>query len=529
MFWAEKIADDVERKYADRIKSGEPIVVRDEKTASGRVHVGSLRSASLHAIVADVLKTRGHKVRFMFEINDFDPMDGIPGYLDKAEYEQYMGMPLFKIPSPEPGYDNFAELYGQEYVKVLEKIGFGAEVYRATELYRSGALNDTIRTVLDNQPKIRQIYFDVSKSVRGDDWFSLNVVCPECGKMSTTKVTDWDGETVGFVCASDTVEWATGCGHEGRISPFDGNAKLPWKVDWAAKFANVGGGVHFEGGGKDHYSKGGARQVAEAICREVLEYEAPYGVFNEFFLVGGKKMSSSKGNAATAVEMVQLLPPHILRLLLLKTPINRQIDFDPNGDAIPVLFDTYDRLAEKTWSGVEDDDTVLYDFAHLPGDRERARVPRFLPRFSQIAFLVQMPHMDITSEVEVMKGSELTEEDMNELSLRSHYAKLWLSEYADEKFIFSLQEELPESAKTLSGEQKAGLILLATKMEKAGELSPEILHELIHETKDESGLSPKEFFGAIYLIFLNKDSGPKVGWFLGSLDTDFVIERLREV
>src|SRR5690606_15966787 len=110
--------------------------------------------------------------------------------------------------------------------------------------------------------------------------------------------------------------------------------KLPWKVEWAAKF--VARGVHFEGGGKDHYTKGGARQVAEAISRRVFEHEPPYGVFNEFFLVGGKKMSSSKGNAATAVAMADMLPAHILRLLLIKTPINRQLDFDPEGDAIPV-------------------------------------------------------------------------------------------------------------------------------------------------------------------------------------------------
>mgnify|MGYP000654317316 CR=1 FL=1 len=68
MFWADKIADEVERRYADKIAAGEAIVVRDEKTASGQVHVGSLRSAALHAIVADILRTRGHKVDFFFEI-----------------------------------------------------------------------------------------------------------------------------------------------------------------------------------------------------------------------------------------------------------------------------------------------------------------------------------------------------------------------------------------------------------------------------------------------------------------------------
>ena len=526
MFWADKIADEVVRRYGHIITEGKPLVVRDEKTASGRVHVGSLRSAALHAMVADVLSHRGIAVEFNFEINDFDAMDGIPSYLDEAEYQKYMGMPLFMIPSPEPGYENFAELYGQEYVEVLKKIGFDAKVYRATELYKSGKMNDSIRAALEKRDVVRHIYKEVSGSEKSEDWYPLNVVCEQCGKLSTTIITDFNGETVGYRCSSEAVTWAEGCGHEGRVSPFDGNAKLPWKLDWGAKFKAVG--VHFEGGGKDHYSKGGARQVAEAICREVFEYEPPYGVFNEFFLVGGKKMSSSKGNAATAVALGDLLPPHILRLLLIKTPINRQINFDPQGDAVPVLFDTYDKLAEKYWDGIEDDDTQVFTFAHMP--HERDHLPkRFLPRFSQIAFLVQMPHIKLQEELVAMKGASLTQEDMDEIDERMQYAKLWLENYADEAFIFKLQDELPEKAQELTTQQKAALHLFANKLEELGEKDGAAIHELTHSIKEESGLDAKTFFTAIYIAFLGKESGPKVGWFLSTLDTDFVLARLRAV
>ncbi|MCD5382064.1 MAG: lysine--tRNA ligase [Candidatus Pacebacteria bacterium] len=523
MFWADKIADEVIRRYQSKIDAGEPIIVRDEKTASGKVHVGSLRSASLHAVVADVLASRGVPVKFLFEINDFDPMDGIPGYLDEAAYTQYMGTPLYKIPSPEAGAANFAELYGQEYVSVLDKIGFHAEIYRASELYLSGKMNEVIRKALERRDVVRKIYKEISGSERAEDWFPLNVVCEKCGKLSSTRVTDFDGETVGYECSSDTISWAEGCGHTGRVSPFDGNAKLPWKLDWAAKFAVIG--VDFEGGGKDHYSKGGSRQVAEAIAREVFDYEPPYGVFNEFFLVGGKKMSSSKGNAATAYEMSELLPPHILRLLLLKTPINRQIDFDPSGDAIPVLFDTYDRLAAKAWSGADDDDTQLFTFAHLPELREQ-NVERFLPRFSQVAFFVQMPHMNIAEEVATLKESSLTEDDERELTMRSEYARTWLQGYADEQFIFTLQETVPERAADLTAEQKTALGVLADKITATETYDGPELHKLIHEVKEESGLTPKEFFSAIYIVFLGKESGPKVGWFLSILEKEFVIKRL---
>ena len=77
MFWADKLADETIRRFQSVVDAGEPIIVRDEKTASGRVHVGSLRSAAMHALVADVLNDRGVKAEFHFEINDIDPMDGI--------------------------------------------------------------------------------------------------------------------------------------------------------------------------------------------------------------------------------------------------------------------------------------------------------------------------------------------------------------------------------------------------------------------------------------------------------------------
>lgn len=524
MFWADTIADEVERRFASLLALGEPLVVRDEKTASGQVHVGSLRSASMHAIVADVLKSRGHNVKFLFEINDFDPMDGIPSYLDASEYEKYMGVPLCNIPAPVEGFANFAEYYGQEYVAVLNKIGFGAEVYRASELYKSGVMNEMIKKALERRALVREIYFRISKSEKPEDWYPLNVICENCGNLSATKITDFDGDTVAYTCSSDTIDWAKGCGHAGRMSPYNGNAKFPWKLDWAAKF--VAQNVNFEGGGKDHYTKGGSRQVAEAIAREIFDHEPPYGVFNEFFLVAGKKMSSSKGNAASAREMVEMLPPQILRILLLKTPINRQLDFDPEGDAIPVLFDTYDKIAEKYWSGVRDDDSQVFTFSHLPDERGEFPV-RYLPRFSQVAFLVQMPHMDIYDEVAKMKESELTDLDVAELDERIVYAKRWLKEYADEKFIFTLQQAIPEATATLTEPQQSALKLLSDKIELLETISGQSLHELIHEVKGESGLTPKEFFSAVYTAFLGKDSGPKVGWFLSTLNKDFLIKRLR--
>jgi lysyl-tRNA synthetase class 1 len=42
------------------------------------------------------------------------------------------------------------------------------------------------------------------------------------------------------------------------------------------------------------------------------------------------------------------------------------------------------------------------------------------------------------------------------------------------------------------------------------------------------GLSAAEAFRAIYLAFLGRVSGPRAGWLLASLDSEFVLRRLAE-
>ncbi len=56
------------------------------------------------------------------------------------------------------------------------------------------------------------------------------------------------------------------------------------------------------------------------------------------------------------------------------------------------------------------------------------------------------------------------------------------------------------------------------------------MHALIRSIPTQSGISvgPREFFGALYIIFLGKESGPQAGWFISALPRDFVLKRLQE-
>ncbi len=520
MFWADEIAAEAKKRA-----NGDTIVIRDEKTVSGRVHVGSMRGAAIHGAIHETLDAQGVPNTFLWEHNDFDPMDDIPVYLDRETYEPYLGMPLKNIPSPAPGYASFADYFAKEFQEVIENAGFHPQFYWGSEWYESGKMDDAIRKALDNAATIRKIYKEVSGSERKDTWLPLNVICPQCGKVTTTDSTEWDGETVQVNCYPTKVEYTKGCGFSGRVSPFGGKAKLPWKIEWPAKWMIHS--VTVEGAGKDHSTRGGSRDVALHIAKEVFNYEAPVDVPYEFLLVGGKKMSSSKGRGSSASEIAMLIPAKIFRLALLGKDIGQQFNFDPEGDTIPVLYDLYDKLFEGHKVDTEDDYAKLFELIHP--ERKLPAPDTFMPRFSQVAFIVQMPHLNLEKEIEALKGAPLTENDKAELAERAEYAKTWIEECAPEKFVFTLQDELPEAAKNLNDAQKAALKELATYIEKWTAMpTGEAVQHKLHEIKESASIPPAELFGALYLAFLGKSYGPKVGWFLSVLNKDFVVKRLEE-
>lgn len=522
MFWADRVAGEIERRFAGDIKSGKPIVIRDEKTLSGRVHVGSMRGVAIHGVIHEVLDEQKVANTFRYELNDFDPMDGFPVYLPE-EFKQYLGMQLRDIPSPDPSAKSFAEYFANDFKSAIAHAGFLPEFYWASELYLTGQMDPLINDALKAAPVIRSIYKEVSGSQKPEGWLPIHVLCPQCKKIVTTVATDFDSETVLVNCYKTTVDYAQGCGFEGRVSPFGGKAKLTWKVEWAAKWKL--NGVMVEGAGKDHSTKGGSRDVANHISREVFTYEPPFDVPYEFLLVGGTKMSSSKGRGTSAREIADLVPSKIFRLALLGKDINQQFNFDPEGDTISVLYDQYDKLAENYWKSSSDDYARLFALLH-----SEAPQSMFLMRFSQVAFMVQMPHLKIIDEAALLKGSALTTKEQDELAERVKYARRWLDNYAPEKFVFKLQEILPKSADSLTEGDRKALRTLYKDLEIDYPSTGELMHNLIRAipTRPEQSLSPREFFGAIYKIFLDKDSGPQAGWFLAALPKDFVLERLKE-
>lgn len=476
MFWADQLLKD--RKGSEW--------VNDAWTPSGIIHMGGLKGPVIHDVLFKILKEQGKKVKYTFGFDDMDPIDGLPPELAKT-HEKYMGVPICSAPSPD-GKGSFGDYYEKQMRDLFEKLGIEAKIYLASDYYKKGVYNKAIEFVLNNAEKVRKIYSDMYKKPVAKNWFPLQVICSKCGKLGTTKVTGWDGKEVSFECREDLVKWAKGCRHSGKISPYGGNAKMPFKVEWAAKWWTFG--VTIEGAGKDHASAGGTYDIARKICKEVFGKEPPLALPYEFFLYDGKKMSSSKGLGLTGGELLEVLPPQIVRFLMIKASPNQAIEFNPRSrDIIPRLYDDYQQAVSK-----RNENHRAFELSQI-GKEEK--VPEI--RFWTLAQWVQMPNLQ----------NKIREEGL----LRwAEYARIWLDRYAPDDVKFEIQRKIPKEVEKLNKKQKEFLKRVAKELNK--KWGAEEFQRKLYEWAKELGISSNEAFQALYIPLVGKDHGPKAAWLI---------------
>ncbi|MEK7186475.1 MAG: lysine--tRNA ligase [Patescibacteria group bacterium] len=491
MFWADQI-------LKDRIGSE---WINDAWTPSGIIHMGGLKGPVIHDVLFKILKEQGKKVKYTFGFDDMDAIDGLPNELLKT-HEKYMGIPICNAPSPD-GNGSFGEYYISMMSEIFKKLNIEAEIYLASDYYKKGIYNKAIKHVLDNADKVRKVYSEMYKKEIAKDWFPLQVVCPSCGKVGTTEVIAWDGKEVSFVCKKDKVKWAQGCEFSGKIPPYDGKATMPFKVEWAAKWWTFG--VTIEGAGKDHASAGGTYDVARKITKEVFGVEPPLALPYEFFLYDGKKMSSSKGVGLTGQDLLEVLPSQLVRFLMIKTPPNQAVEFNPRGTLIiPQLYDDYQKASDSA----EDYIKKAYEFSKISGKDFPVKT-----RFLTLAQWVQMPNMQ----------DEIRKEGLEDLA---KYAKVWVEKYAPESEKFEFQKEIPQKARELNDKQKEYLGKVAKELGK--DWDGEELQKNLYEWSKELNVPSKDAFAAIYLSLLGKTSGPKAGWIILE-NKEFARKRFEEL
>ncbi|POM26472.1 Lysine--tRNA ligase [Actinomadura rubteroloni] len=503
--------------------STDPQLVNDSKTPSGPVHVGSLRGVLIHDAVFRALRDRGIPARYTFGVDDYDPLDELPP-VGAEELRPHLGKPLCDVPPPAGSpFADLAEHHISGFFDVFAELGVAAETYRVRDLYRSGTFDVEIDAILRNSSTVRRVYREVAGARRDDDWFPFQVICERCGRVGTTRVDGFTGDKVSYQCVPDLVTWATGCGNRGKVSPFSGRGKLPWKLEWVAKWNRFD--ITIEGAGKDHNTKGGSRSVAVRCLQEIFGKEPPVNIPYEFFLVKGAKMSSSRGVGVSARKMADLLAPELLRFLMVRSLPRRPVDFAPEYEKIVRLYDDFDRARARAAKPREHpQEARLTAIAEVKGTSP----VYFAPPFDVVVGLVQFPHVDPVASATRMKGEPLTELELERLAARLASARFFLEHFAAESDRLKIQRDLPAAVRDLDAAQRVFLRQLADDLGRT-DWSPEAVQTQIFGTARLVPIAQPAAFAAIYIALFAKDRGPKAGNILAFLDREWVCQRFASV
>ena len=513
MHWADVLADQL-------LKEKKKHVLATGITPSGPIHIGNMREILTTDAVYRSIIEKGGDADFIYIADDFDPLRKVYPYLPKS-YEKYVGRPISEIPCPCGEHKSYADHYLTSFLNSLEEIGVNPHVYRASEMYKNGEYNEVIQIALESTDKIRRIIEKISKRKLPKEWLPFNIRCKKCERMTVAKPILYEYPIIEYKCD---------CGYEGEVDIRKGGVgKLPWRVDWPARWKMLG--ITFEPCGKDLATVGGARDTGAKIVEEVYGYPHPALLVYEFILLKGKgAMHSSKGTALSGEEMLKMTPPEVLRFLLMKNQPGKHIVFD-SGLGLLKLVDEYDK-EERVYFGVEKETKGMKDFRKTYELSQPHNISKTIPYqlpYRHLVTLIQIGgNWDEVKKILLRTDQipkDLKKEDEEYLKQRTEHVRYWLDAFAPDMVKFEVTKKMPKI--TFTEEQKE---FLSTMHEKIQDIKwePDEIHDTIYEISQEKNLQIKTAFKTIYQVILGQEKGPRAGYFLSNLHKQFFLDRVAE-
>jgi len=504
MHWADVVAEKL-------LESGKKHVISSGITPSGPIHLGSMREILTADAIVRSVNSKGGDAKLVYIADNADPLRKVYPFLDNDKYEGFVGKPLAEIPAPS-GEGSYDQYFLEPFFAALENVGVYPEVIDNYQYYKEGKYNSCIKSIMENAGTAREILETVSGRQLPKKWFPWTFR-NDNGVLCNGKFISYEWPHVAFE------------NEDGKKITNDlskGEGKLPWRLDWPSKWKTLG--VTFEAFGKDHATKGGSFDTGKRIIRDILNSNEPHHIVYEWInLKGHGVMHSSTGLAISAEEMLRMAPPEVIRWLIMQPQPNRHIDFDP-GLGLLNSVDKYDRL-EQDYYKKEAEENSARAFELSQVENKIRGKSQTLP-YRHLVTLVQSKngHEEI---VETLKRTEqivdLDSYENKQLTSRIKCIKGWLETQAPENIKFKIQDTPPELDMNRNISKKIKEI--KTRMNSIS-WNPESIHDMFYELQEENNTPAKEYFKIMYLIILGKERGPRLGFFLSTMEKDFIINRL---
>jgi lysyl-tRNA synthetase class 1 len=436
--------------------------------------------------------------------DDMDGLRKVPDNVPNADIiRPYLGKPLTQVPDPFGTHESFGHHNNARLRAFLDSFGFEYEFQSATDWYKSGRFDATLKRLFDAYDDVMALMLPTLGEERQATYSPFLPVSPSSGRVLQVPILERR--------ADYTIVFEDEDGTRCETPITGGHVKVQWKPDWAMRWAALG--VDYEMSGKDLIS---SVELASKIVK-LIGGRAPEGFTYELFLDDkGQKISKSKGNGLTVEEWLRYAPPESLALFMFQKPKSaKKLYFD----VIPRAVDDYLTQLEK-YAAEEPAQRIENPAWHIHhGQPPQPESGISFNILLNLAGVVNAEHKDVLWGFISRYVPDATPQTRPSLDRLAGYAVAYYQDFVRP----TKQHRLPSDVERAALEDLRAAL---RTMDPATDA--ETIQTAVYEIgKRHAFASLRDWFKAQYEVLLGQSEGPRMGSFIalyGVLETVTLID-----
>ncbi len=466
---------------------------------SGLPHIGTFGEVARTTMIRRAFEIISDiPTRLFCFSDDLDGMRKVPDNVPHPEMlRENLQRPLTSVPDPFGQYKSFGDHNNAMLRRFLDTFGFEYEFFSATEFYKSGQFDDTLRLAAERYDAIMEIMLASLREERQQTYSCFLPIHPETGRVLYVPIKNVDAK-------NGTVTFDDEDGREWTLPVTGGHVKLQWKPDFGARWAALG--VDFEMYGKDHSTN---TPIYDGIC-EVLGGRKPNHFTYELFLdEQGQKISKSKGNGLTIDEWLTYAATESLSYFMYQKPKTAKRLW---WDVIPKAVDEYHQQL-RAYPTQDVDGQVNNPVWHIHNGE-----PPASDMVVPFAMLLNLASVAGAKDAKGLWGfirryaPEASPETNPQLDQAAGFAVRYFNDFVAPTRTFRQPSDK---------ERAAMEDLRARLVAWDGGLDAEALQTMVFAVGKEHGFEPlRDWFKALYEVLLGASEGPRFGGFIALYGVD---------
>ncbi len=484
----------------------QPVVFQCGYGASGLPHIGTFGEVArptmvrtaFRALTEDFLPTR-----LIVVSDDMDGFRKIPDNVpNRAMLEEDRDKPVTAVRDPFGEHESFGAHNNARLRAFLDGFGFDYEFFSATEGYKSGRFDATLKTALARFDAIQAVMLPTLGEERRATYSPFLPISPKTGRVLQVPTLERHLER-------GTIVFADEDGSLTEVPVTGGHVKMQWRPDWAMRWTALS--VDYEMSGKDLID---SVKVSNKVAR-VLGGEPPEAFHYELFMDElNQKISKSKGNGLTMEDWLRYGTPESLAYYMFQSP----------KSAKRLYFDVIPKATDEYLQQLDAYNRTAAEGANAPAlDNPAWHVHRADPpavgapvSFSLMLNLVSAANASDKAILWGFLGRYLPGATPQSEPLLDRMAGYAINYYED--FVRpSKRFRLPDAR------ERGAIADLARRLGAlpAGCQDAELIQNQVYEAGKAAGFEPlRAWFTALYEVLLGQSQGPRFGSFAAIFGLD---------